>query len=407
MIRAARPILFKEDVSVSEERVTRHPDVFAPVTNGDKLNFYGLAVAPEIRWIRNCTNELVQLYQDYVPGSARATNLLLDLAEECRALIKELLLEPGERKKCRIEFVGGTSRAVEVALARTGRPQKIIVSPFEHPSVMEVAKWFVSIEGAELCQLDFSPNDHFRPWQEQEDILVRAIVEAVRGVQASTMVLSEVNYATGVVVPVDQVIDRLYRLINRSHLKVILDGAHAAGNNQNPKGISRCASYVFSAHKWLLAPEPCGVIVSHNPSPDELVPYDAWSSTLPATTVNVHMLAGLASSLRFLKQLGLERIWEHSRRLRQRFVGRIQSLFDVVGEGSGMETTLLLAISPRRDKRWKFSAPELSAYLQSNSVHALVMNIDPEVPWIRVAFPCFIDFEHVDVLCDVLETTLY
>jgi hypothetical protein len=84
----------------------------------------------------------------------------------------------------------------------------------------------------------------------------------------------------------------------------------------------------------------------------------------------------------------------------------MQTLFDVVSEESGMGTTLLLAISPRREKRWKFCGPELSAYLQSNSVHALVMNIDPEVPWIRVAFPCFIDFEHVDVLCDVLETTL-
>jgi selenocysteine lyase/cysteine desulfurase len=348
----------------------------------------------------------VQLYQDYVPGSARATGLLLELAEECRALIKELLLETGYREDCRIEFVGGTSRAVEVALARTGRPRKVIVSPFEHPSVMEVAKWFVSISGAELCQLQVTPQDHFRSWQEQEDILVAKIVEAISEVQTATLILSEVNYATGVVIPVEQVMERLYQFTDRSRLKIILDGAHAAGNSQNPRGVNQCASYVFSAHKWLLAPEPCGVIVSHNPSSHELVPYDAWNTALPATTVNVHMLAGLVSSLRFLKKLTLERLWEHSKQLRRRFVHRIQGLFEVVGENSGMETTLLLAISPRREKRWKFSAAELSAYLQSNSVHALVMNIDPGVPWIRVAFPCFIDFEHVDVLCDVLETTI-
>ncbi len=407
MSRTARPILLREDVLVvAEDREAGRPDVFAPVTNGDKLNFYGLAVAPEIRWIRNSTNELVQLYQDYVPGSARATGLLLGLAEECRALIKELLLGSVDRENCRIEFVGGTSRAVEIALARTGRPQKVIISPFEHPSVTEVAKWFVSVSGAELCQLRFSPQDHFRSWQDQENILVGQIVDAAAEAETAALVLSEVNYATGVVVPVEQVIDRLYEFTGQSRLKVILDGAHAAGNNQHPRGIDRCASYVFSAHKWLLAPEPCGVIVSHKPSPDGLVPYDAWNSTLPATTVNVHMVAGLASSLRFLKKLGLEKIWEHSRLLRRRFVGRMQTLFNVVGEESGMGTSLLLAISPRPEKRWKFSGAELSAYLQSNSVHALVMNIDPEVPWIRVAFPCFIDFEHVDVLCHVLETTL-
>ena len=406
MIHSARPILGAEEILAAQEHEPRHADVFARVTNGDKLNFYGLAVAPEITWIRNSTNKLVQRYQDYVPGSTRAAGLLLHVAEECRALIKELLLAPDSRENCRVEFVGGTSRAVEVALARTGRPQRVIVSPFEHPSVMEVAKWFVSIAGANLCQLDTAAQNHFRCWREQEDILVDQIAQALHGLHTATLILSEVNYATGVVIPVERVIDRLYRIVDRSCLKIILDGAHAAGNNQNPKGINQCDSYVFSAHKWLLAPEPCGVIVSHNPPPDELVPYDAWNSALPATTVNVHMLAGLVSSLRFLKQLGLERLWDHSRQLRRRFIDRIQSRFAVVGEESGMGTSLLLAIAPCRERCWKFSAAELSTYLQSNAVHALVMQIDPDVAWLRVAFPCFLSLEHVDLLCDVLETTL-
>jgi selenocysteine lyase/cysteine desulfurase len=405
MTHAVRPVLLAEDASVAEQR-EQCVDVFAPVTNGDKLNFYGLAVAPEIRWIRNSTNELVQHYQDCVPGSTRATRLLLELAEESRVLIKELLLEVSYRDGCRIEFVGGTSRAVEIALARTGRPQKVIVSPFEHPSVMEVAKWFVSISGAELCQLRFAAQDHFLPWPEQEEMLFSQVTAALEGVSAATLVLSEVNYATGVVVPVEHVMDRLHGVTHECRLKIVLDGAHAAGNSQNPKGVAQCASYVFSAHKWLLAPEPCGVIVSHNPAPAELVPYDAWTSSLPATTANVHMLAGLVSSLRFLKKLGLENLWQHSKQLRTRFVERTRSLFKVVGEGNGMGTTLLLAICPRPERRWKLPAVELSAYLQQNSVHALVMNIDPDVPWIRVAFPCFIDFEHVNVLCDILETTL-
>jgi selenocysteine lyase/cysteine desulfurase len=406
MTHAARPIVVTEDLPATKDRESGRLDVFAPVTNGDKLNFYGLAVAPEIRWIRNSTNHLVQRYQDYVPGSIRATRLLLELAEECRARIKELLLEPGIRKSCRIEFAGGTSRTVEIALARTGRPQKVIISPFEHPSVIEVAKWFTSISGAELGRLEFAPQDHFLPWHEQEDMLVSQVAEAFKGAQTAALVLSEVNYATGVVIPVEQVMNHIYKFTDESRLKIILDGAHAAGNNQNPRGVGQCASYVFSAHKWLLAPEPCGIIVSCNPAADELTPYDAWTDALPATTVNVHMLAGLVSSLRFLERLGLEKLWEHSRQLRSRFIERTQSLFRVVGEGNGMETTLLLAICPRVGKHWKFSATELSAYLQDHSVHALVMSIDPGVPWIRVAFPCFIDFEHVNILCDVLETTL-
>lgn len=395
-----------EDVLLADYKKPGALHVFAPVTNGDKLNFYGLAVAPEIRWIRDATNQLVNLYQEYVPGSARATGLLLELAEESRELIRELLLDPAEASGCRIEFVGGTSRAVEVALARAGQPRKIIISPFEHPSVIEVAKWVISISGAEVCRLHFVPQHFFRCWQEQEDDLIHQIAEAVIDTKAATLVLSEVNYATGAVIPVERIIDRIYQFTGPSALKIILDGAHAAGNNQNPRGIAKCSSYVFSAHKWLLAPEPCGVIVSYKAPPDQLVPYDAWNTALPATTVNVHMLAGLVSSMRFLKKLGMEALWEHSRKLRRRFVERTHSLFTVVGEESGADTTLLLAICPSPGKRWKFSSAELSGYLQSNSVHALVMNIDAQVPWLRVAFPCFIDFEHVDILCDVLEKTI-
>jgi selenocysteine lyase/cysteine desulfurase len=406
MTRAARQVLPAEELLLAGYKRPESLNVVAPVTNGDNLNFYGLAVAPEINWIRNSTNELVHLYQHYVPGSARATALLLELADECRTLIRELLLESGSRERFRIEFVGGTSRAVEIALARADRPQKVIVSPFEHPSVMEVARWFVAISGAQLCPLRFAPQDHFRSWPEQEDILVKQVAEVIKGNRLAALILSEVNYATGLVIPVEQVIDRLHRCGAQANLKIILDGAHAAGNNQHPRGVNRCSAYVFSAHKWLLAPEPCGVIVSHNVPPGALLPYDAWSSTLPATTVNVHMMAGLTSSLRFLKGLGLEKLWEHSRRLRRRFIERIHPIFNVVGEDSGMETTALLAICPRRERRWKFAAPELSAYLQKKSVHALVMGIDPDVPWVRVAFPCFINFEHVDVLCNVLETTL-
>src|SRR5437764_7639862 len=175
-----------EDVLLSGYREPGRLHVFAPVANGDKLNFYGLAVAPEIRWIRESTNELVDLYQHYVPGSAKATALLLELAEEARALVRELLLESDVRENYRIEFVGGTSRAVEVALARTGRRQNVIISLVEHPSVMEVAKWFVSIAGAELCSLQFEPRDHFRCWQKQEDVLIGKILEALKGVQAAT-----------------------------------------------------------------------------------------------------------------------------------------------------------------------------------------------------------------------------
>jgi len=218
------------------------------------------------------------------------------------------------------------------------------------------------------------------------------------------LVLSEVSYATGGVIPVWKVVQRLRRQPQGSTLKIILDGAHAAGNGQAPHVLDECDSYVFSAHKWLLAPEPCGVVLSQHEG--KAVPYDAWNKTLPATTANGNMMAGLLSSLRLIEELKLERLWAHSRELRKRFIHRMRCKFSIVGEDTGIESSLMLAVCPRPEKRWKYEAVELREYLQRNDVHVLVMSIDPHTPWIRVAFPCFIEVQHVNILCSVLEEAI-
>jgi cysteine sulfinate desulfinase/cysteine desulfurase-like protein len=378
----------------------------APIKNGQSLNFYGHAVAPEIPIIRRDTDELIRTYQKYVPGSRAASNYLLSMSNECQELIKRLLLPHAQRERYNIEFFSGTSRAMEVALARAvAHPAKIILSPFEHPSVAAVSRWFAFISGAEVHQVQFEPEDYFRPWPNQEEKLIEDVLrEANLDARHSVLVLSEVSYAMGGVIPVMSVLQRLPCHHQESKLKIILDGAHAAGNGQAPHVLDDCDSYVFSAHKWLLAPEPCGVILTQHES--AVVPYDAWNKALPATTVNVQMIAGVLSSLRLLEELRLERLWAHSRELRERFVNLMQCKFSIIGEETGMKSSLMLAVCPLPGKRWKYEDAELREYLQRNDVHVLVMSIDPRTSWVRVAFPCFIEVQHVNILCSVLEEAI-
>jgi selenocysteine lyase/cysteine desulfurase len=381
-------------------------DFSAPIKNGQTLKFYGHVVAPEIPIIRRNTYELIQTYQKYIPGSRAASNYLLSMSGECQQLIKQLLLKPDQRERYNIEFFSGTSRAMEIALARAGgRPAKIILSPFEHPSVVDVSRWLAFISGVEVHQVKFKPGDYFHHWQDQEDKLIEDVLrEASRDARPSVLVLSEVSYATGSVIPVEGVVQRLQRQQHGLTLKIILDGAHAAGNGQAPHVLDECDSYVFSAHKWLLAPEPCGVVLSQHEH--EVVPYDAWNRSLPATTANGHMMAGLLSSLRLIEDLKLERLWAHSRELRKRFINNMQCKFSVVGQDTGMESSLMLALCPRPGRRWKYEAAELREYFQRHDVHVLVMSIDPHTPWIRVAFPCFIEVQQINILCSVLEEAI-
>src|SRR4051812_33405835 len=177
MTRATRQAVSADDTPMTGVLRPIAPSITELVPNGRRFNFYGLAVTPEIGWVRNLTNGIIRRYQAYAPGSQEALTLLLSMADECRALVKELLLDPVDREGCNIEFIAGTSRAMEIALARTGRPEKIIVSPFDHPSVSEVARWFASVAGSSVSRIHFSPRDYSRPWREQEDKLVAQILK--------------------------------------------------------------------------------------------------------------------------------------------------------------------------------------------------------------------------------------
>ena len=378
-----------------------------PVTYKHKSCFNGTAMAPEIGFIKRYSDTVIQSYQKHIPGSEAASDYLLQISNECKELIKQLLLTPTQRDEFNIEFFTGTSRAVEVALAGIFGPKKIILSPFEHPTVAEVTKWYTSIDGSNVYQICFGSADFFRNWQEQESKFIDQLMSKVpHDTKTSVLILSEVSYATGMVIPLEGFIKRIRNLWDKSTLKIIIDGAHSVGNGRRLYVLDECDVYIYSAHKWLLAPEPCGIMLSRQETSRKLTSYDSWSNTLPLTTVSARTIAGLLGSLKFLERVGLEKLWSHSWELRRSLLERTQSKFMMVGENNGMEASLMVAVCPKPGFRWIYNLQELRAYLQKNSVYVLVLAIDPTIPWIRVAFQYFIKARQLNLLCAVLETTV-
>jgi selenocysteine lyase/cysteine desulfurase len=376
----------------------------APIQNGHMLKFNGMAVAPELGSIKEHVDKILHAYQESIPGSEAASNFLLTLSSECRKLLRQMLFGATPQDGYSVEFYSGTSRAMEVAIARLRRPAQVILSPFEHPTAIEVSRWYTSVSGTRMHQIQFTPEEYSYGWREQEDSFIEGLRHALASATGhSVLILSEVCYATGMVIPVAQIIERIRQQCGASKLSIIIDGAHSMGNGHDPHILDECESYIFSAHKWLLAPEPCGIILSRRTGNDELIPYDAWSLTLPCTTANARTIAGLFASLRLLDKIGFESLWAHSRELQRRFLERMNSKLEFIGENTGMKTSLMMAIRPKEGKRWKFEIGELHSYLQGNSVHVLILSIEPGTPWIRIAFHCFSETEHLDMLCSVLE----
>lgn len=374
--------------------------------NKKSLDFWKLAVAPQQGEIADSANELMRRYAQYVPGSSECSSFLISLVLECRERIRNNLISSVYRDHCSIEFVPSMCRGLEVALCRIKGLSRIILSPFEHPSVLALAQWLGNIINAEVCQLHFEAEDYLLPPDQQEEKMIKMIQNEINNSCGPTaLILSVVSYSTGLVIRTTKVMNQLQK-INDSSLYVILDGAHAAGNYISKIDLDKCWAYVTSVHKWLLSPEPCGVIITPRPINNDEIPYDAWSASFPATTTNVRVFTSLVSSLRAIDRVGLENWKAHSIRLRDYFIQRMQSSLSVIGYSNGMEMTSFIAVRPKSGKRWKWPIEELSRYLEEQSVYIMMLSIDQDTPWMRIAFPYTLHIEQVSALCTILNNIM-
>jgi hypothetical protein len=75
----------------------------------------------------------------------------------------------------------------------------------------------------------------------------------------------------------------------------------------------------------------------------------------------------------------------------------------VIGSKNGMEMTSFIAVRPESGHFWKWSIKELSEYLEEQSVYILMLSIDQDTPWLRIAFPYTQNIEQVNELCNILD----
>jgi selenocysteine lyase/cysteine desulfurase len=224
-------------------------------------------------------------------------------------------------------------------------------------------------------------------------------------VDTNAFVVSHVCYATGQVIPVRSLVEKIRKRFAEHDIRVIIDAAHYVGNGHYVDELRPAESYVFSTHKWLLSPEPAGVILTYE---SELRPYDAWQSavptSLPSTTSSVRSIMGLRASLELINRVGFGSLFMRSSKLRDYFKKRISFRFQVVGDMSGLSETFMLGIKPRPGFRWKYyDADSLREYFKGQSVSVLVLRIDENMPWVRISFPYFLEIQQVRALLKILD----
>jgi selenocysteine lyase/cysteine desulfurase len=369
------------------------------------------SMAPTINWISTKEESYRHTYQKKVPTSDDAKHYLTSAAEESRGLLREYLFQENRERggEFSVEFLPGTSRALEVGLTQIENLGTVVVSPYEHPSQNDVVEWFVATFNPsikhEKLRMDYSVLH--KSWHEQKARLIEQVRSAISAADHSkkiAILISEVHYLTGMVIIVNEIIEDLRPNYRNSSLVFMVDGSQSVGNLLRPlntlaNNLHREDFYYFSAHKWLLSPNTCGVFVAEqNASRFAIQPYDLFGAGLPSATVDPGVIFGIRSSLQYLighKMANLKKFNETSNLLKSYFVENIGDQFEVIqSDSKEMNRSLFIAVRPRSGYRWKDESVE-DFWIQITGAGVDLTRLDLEGSdaqtwWLRISFPYFV-----------------
>ena len=268
--------------------------------------------------------------------SQRAT----DAYEGARDVVRNFI---NARDTKEIVFVRGTTEAINLVAQSYARPRlepgdEILISALEHHA--NIVPWQLVCEqtGAKLRVI---PID--RHGEVQFDAFERLL-----NAKTKLLALAHVSNALGTIVPVAQYIARAKAL----GIPVLLDGAQAISHGQVDVRALDCDFYCFSAHK-MCGPTGFGVLYGRQQLLETMPPWQGGGdmiltvsfekttyNQLPwkfeAGTPHISGAIGLAAAIRYLQQVGMERIARYEHRLLEYATARLERVpgLKIIGTAS-------------------------------------------------------------------------
>ncbi len=258
--------------------------------------------------------------------SQRAT----DAYEGARDVIRGFI---NARDTKEIVFVRGTTEAVNLVAQSFVRPRvkagdEILISGLEHHA--NIVPWQMVCEqtGATLKVIPIT----------QSGEVDFAAFERLIGPQTKLLALAHVSNALGTIVPVEKFI-----AVARQHgVPVLLDGAQAIPHGNVDVRALDCDFYCFSSHK-MLGPTGFGVLYGRQSLLEAMPPWQGGgdmilSVTFEKTTYNqlpwkfeagtphISGAIGLAAAIRYLQDIGMERIAQYEQSLLEYATERLQRI---------------------------------------------------------------------------------
>ncbi len=376
---------------------------YYPIHDRRVLNF-DVEMAPAIRFIRRELRRDLNRYQQAVPGTARAADILEDARRESAALLRRHLAAASFPSEWNVRFFENTVDVIAAVVAEGDGNRLVIGSPYEPPSEFLLLAKSREIETASLPG---GPEFFSQPAGRQIEQAVQGILKNLSGERKKVVLLSEVCYATGLITPAGAIMRGVKQHCAEGGVVTpgfVIVGTLAVGNLEKPGadcagGDSLCQGYVAAGHHWLFAPEPCAFALGPQSGQEAL--------KTPGVLRSAAGILGLHASLHCLETIGTEETRERSLQLRDCFVEQVRSQFEILGEGTGLDQSLMLSVAPRAGLQWAIdSARGLQVHLYQHNINARVIPAGPGPDWVRLSFPYFLEERHVNRLSRFLRSAV-
>lgn len=168
------------------------------------------------------------------------------MRESYRALMAAVVgAEPEE-----ITIAQNTTEGINTVLNGLPFPPEsnVVTTSIEHPSGIIPAYYLRERRGVAVRIVRLTPDDTLEDTLEKFDAAIDA--------RTALVLISEVSYATGQLLPLAGIVE----LAHRRGARVLVDGAQTAGHIPIDVRATDVDYYAFTAHKWLLGPDGVGAL---------------------------------------------------------------------------------------------------------------------------------------------------
>ena len=251
--------------------------------------------------------------------------------EDTRDLVKEFI---NARKREEIIFTSGTTEGLNTVVSgffeNVLEPgDEIVLSKSEHAS--NVLPWF-RIAKNKGCTIKYVELN------EKYQITMDAIKKAVTS-KTKVIALAHVTNVIGDIRPIKEIC----KFAHEKGIFVVVDGAQSAPNIKIDVQDLDCDFFTLSAHK-MMGPTGVGVLYGRFELLETIEPLNvgggmndsfdnefevtlkALPNRLEAGTPNIAGVIGFGEAIKYIEKIGIERIHEHEKNLRQYLINKLISI---------------------------------------------------------------------------------